>query len=302
MEKSLSLYHIFYVVANTGNISTAARELYISQPAISKSVSRLESILNTTLFIRNSRGVTLTSEGALLYEHIHTAFDSIWRGEQELLRTQKLGVGHIRIGVSTTLCKYILLPYLESFINKHPHVKITIVNQPSAQTIQLIEQQHIDIALIPKVKMTKTTDFIPLTDIHDVFVCSPKYLENFHLREGNDADIFEKGNIMVLDNKNLTRHYVDAYLHDNHFILDHVLEVSTMDLLVELAKIGLGVGCCIKECVKEELETKKLVELPLEKPIPQRSLGFVVSNSTPMTPSTESFLSFISDMATKDFL
>ena len=84
MEQNLSQYKIFYEVAKAGNISKAAKELYISQPAISKAISKLEESLGIKLFSRNSRGVQLTREGAILFQHVNTAFDSIGRGEREL--------------------------------------------------------------------------------------------------------------------------------------------------------------------------------------------------------------------------
>src|SRR5699024_5973787 len=98
MQENLSLYHIFYTVARTGNISGAAKELFISQPAISKSIRKLEENLNTILFLRNSRGVTLTRDGELLYTHVRSAFDSLSLGEQLLARNHELGISQLRIG------------------------------------------------------------------------------------------------------------------------------------------------------------------------------------------------------------
>ena len=135
MDQNLSQYKIFYEVARTGNISRAARELYISQPAISKAISKLEDSLGLSLFSRSSRGVQLTPEGQVLFEHAAEAFDALNRGEQELKRIQEFDIGHLRIGVSNTLCKYVLLPYLKTFIDQYPHMKITIESQSTAQTI-----------------------------------------------------------------------------------------------------------------------------------------------------------------------
>ena len=112
MNQNLSSYWIFYTVANAGNISKAAKELYISQPAISKSIQKLEESLNCKLFSRSSRGVILTSEGALLYSHVKEAFEAIGSGEEKLKRSIELGVGHLKIGVSTTLCKYLLFLFV----------------------------------------------------------------------------------------------------------------------------------------------------------------------------------------------
>ena len=111
-------------------------------------------------------------------------------------------------------------------------------------------------------------------DIQDIFVTTPSYLENLYLREGQDTNIFETGNIMLLDTSNMTRHHVDEYMSDNNIIPRQVLEVTTMDLLIEFAKIGLGIGCVIKELIQKELDNGILVEIPLEIPIHRRTIGF----------------------------
>ena len=86
MEQNLSQYRIFYEVAKTGNISRAAKELFISQPAISKAIGKLEDSLDTALFTRNSRGVQLTAEGQILFDHTKRAFEELASGETELDR------------------------------------------------------------------------------------------------------------------------------------------------------------------------------------------------------------------------
>ena len=215
MEQHLSQYKIFYEVARCGNISRAAKELYISQPAISKAISKLEESLGIKLFSRNSRGVQLTREGAILFQHVNTAFDSIGRGERELKRIHDFHIGNLKIGVSNTLCKYVLLPYLKGFIGKYPHVNIAIESQSTYQTLDMLDARKIDIGLVAEPKSKKGLHFQPVMEISDAFVCTPAYLENLHLREGNDTDIFKTGNIMLLNRSNMSRKHVDAYLADN---------------------------------------------------------------------------------------
>ena len=135
MDQNLSQYRIFYAVASAGNISRAAKELYISQPAISKSISKLEDSLGTTLFTRGSRGVQLTEEGALLFAHTKAAFEQLSAGELELKRIKEFNMGHIRIGVSNTLCRFIMVSYLKDFIARYPHIKITIESQSNAHAL-----------------------------------------------------------------------------------------------------------------------------------------------------------------------
>ncbi len=275
VEQNLSHYKIFYEVARAGNISKAAKELYISQPAISKAIGKLEDSLDTVLFTRNSRGVQLTKEGHILFEHIRFAFDELTAGELELKRFREFHMGHIRIGVSNTLCRFIMVSYLKGFIEKYPHVKITIENQSTSQTLAMLEQQKIDLGLVAQPKPQKNLAFLPVMEIEDIFVATPSYLENLRLREGRDADIFQAGNIMLLDRNNITRRYIDDYMSVNHIQVNSLLEVTTMDLLIEFAKIGLGIGSVIKEFVNTELTDGHLTQIPLNPPIPKRTVGFV---------------------------
>ncbi len=291
MEQNLSQYRIFYEVAKTRNISRAAKELFISQPAISKSISKLEDNLGISLFTRNSRGVQLTQEGELLFEHTKTAFEALSLGEQELKRIQEFNIGHLRIGVSNTLCRYVLLPYLKNFIHQYPHIKITIQSQPTAETISMLEQQKIDIGLIARPSSLKDLAFRPVMSIRDVFVATPQYLENLHLREGKQIQVLETCNMLLLDRNNITRRYIDTYLQEQHIEPSSILEVTTMDLLIEFAKIGLGVGCVICEFVKEDLALGQLIELPLDHPITKRTIGFAY-NEASSSRALRSFLEF----------
>jgi len=292
MEQNLSQYKIFYEVAKAGNISKAAKELYISQPAISKAISKLEDSLGLSLFTRSSRGVQLTSEGEILFEHTREAFDALDRGEQELKRIQEFDIGHLRIGVSNTLCKYILLPYLKTFIDQYPHMKVTIESQATAQTLGRLEQQKIDLGLVAEPSVRRDLAFIPVMDIQDTFVTTPNYLENLYLREGRDTSLFETGNIMLLDTSNMTRHHVDEYMEENNICPHQILEVTTMDLLIEFAKIGLGIACVIKELVQKELDSGLLVEIPLYIPIHRRTIGFAYHPAN-QAMALKTFLEFL---------
>ena len=274
MEQHLSQYRIFYEVARCGNISRAAKELYISQPAISKAIGKLEESLGTRLFLRNSRGVQLTPEGTVLFQHVAAAFDSLSRGEKELKRIHDFHIGQLKIGVSNTLCKYVLLPYLKGFVEKYPHVNITIESQSTAHTLEMLEARKIDIGLVAEPRARRGLNFTPVMEIHDGFVCTPAYMENLTLREGPAPDIFKTGNIMLLDRSNMSRKHLDTYLSDRDIEVNQLLEVTDMALLIEFARIGLGIACVILDFVSDDLKNGTLMEVPLDAPIPRRVIGF----------------------------
>ncbi len=315
-ESTLSSYHIFNAVAEAGNISKAAKTLYLSQPAISRAVSKLEQNLSVKLFIRGSRGVHLTEEGKLLYEHTRSAFDSLRQGEENLRRWGNLGIGQLRIGVSTTLCKYILMPYLQDFIQEYPHIQVTIQCHSTFETLELLEEGKIDIGLVGESTSLRTLEFLPVTEIEDVFVATETYLKNLKLREQQEEaslsetssrknrrssikktpesalSCFKNGTLMLLDEKNISRLYIEDYFNKNHIETGQILEVSNMDLLIDFSKIGLGIGCVIKEFVQKELEEHTLVELPLPARISKRKVGFTYNKTTLQSSSLHKFIEF----------
>lgn len=297
MEHNLSLYHIFYETAKCRNISKAAKNLYISQPAVSKSIQNLESNLKIKLFNRTPRGVSLTEEGETLFKYIDSAFNIINEGEEKLMKSIELGIGSLKIGVSTTLCKYVLLPYLQDFINDNPHIQISIQNQSSSHTIALLEQHKIDVGLVAEPQNKKGMIFTPINKIEDCFAATPSYIENLKLRAGLDAsnsDIFNNATVMMLDKSNITRNYMDTYLQTTGISLGNILEVSTMGLIIDFTKIGLGIGCVIKDFVKDDIESGTLQEIPLPSPIPGRTIGFIYRDENETTRSMKKFINFIS--------
>ena len=304
MDSNLNLYYIFYTVATCKNISSAAKELYISQPAISKSISKLEQNLDISLFIRNSRGVTLTEEGEYLYEQVKNAFACIRNGEEKIKQMNELGVGHITIGVSTTLCKFVLLPYLNKFIKENPHIKIKISCQTSSETMTALEHGSIDIGLIGFPEKLRGFASTPLMYIHDTFVTTESYLEHLKIREGNTGEnIPEHAVFMMLNSENITRKYVERYLTSQRMELSEIMEVGNMDLLIEFAKIDLGIACVIREFVQKELEHKELIELALGQDIPKREVGFVYTpNIQKENPAVKEFISYIEQQIQKNSL
>lgn len=341
MEQNLNYYKIFYESAKCGNISKAAENLYISQPAVSKSITRLEQSLGHTLFIRSKKGVRLTDEGQTLFDHLSQAFDSIETAEKTLKRIGQFGIGQIRIGVSTSLCKHILLPFLQDFIRSNPHVKVSIACNPTFETLQLLKEDKIDIGLICDTPLESRFHFMPLRSIHDTFVTTQTYLDNLALREqdsdltptkenpdaeafeenivsdGNAAagipnmtglflfsehgtdtpvstslstkEILEKANLMLLDQGNISRQFIDRYLDSCRIFPSQVLEINNMDLLIDFAAIGMGVACVVREFISDYIESRQVIELPLDEWIPERTVGFVY-NEHHLSATTNKFI------------
>lgn len=283
---NLSRYRIFLEVADYGSISKAAEHLYISQPAVSMTIKKLEENLSATLFIRKTRGVALTEEGKLLYDCARIALYALADAEEKL--KQSKNTGRLRIAASNVLCKYILMPYLEKFTKKYPDTDVSITCTSSSNAHAMLEECSIDPALMAKPDNTGTMSYYSLGEIEDIFVCTPAYLKRLDCKMN---DVFKYGNIMLLNKSNVSRMHVNNYYAENNINPAHILEVNEMDMLIEFAKIGIGISCVVKQFVKNELLSGSLIEIQLPKPISAREIGFLYNEN--IQPINENILKLI---------
>ena len=146
MTVKLEQYRIFKAIADTGNISRTAKQLYLSQSAVSQSLQQLESALGVRLFSRTARGVTLTAEGSVLYDYAAQALSLLEAGEERIAQSRELLKGELSIGVSSTLTKYYLLPFLRDYHQQYPHIHVRILNGTSRRVLQLLGSGQVELA------------------------------------------------------------------------------------------------------------------------------------------------------------
>ncbi|MEI3474722.1 MAG: substrate-binding domain-containing protein [Ruminococcus sp.] len=166
------------------------------------------------------------------------------------------------------------MPRLKDFIAANPQIRITISCQSTYQTLKLLEEDKIDIGLIGRPQKLSGYEFLPLLQIQDTFVATHQYLENQHQLFPSEP-LQHTATFMLLDEQNITRQSVNTMLHEHQMQLGHILEVSSMDLLIQFAQVGLGIACVIKEFVQNDLDKEILVEAPLGLTFPSREIGFV---------------------------
>ena len=279
MNINFELYRVFYTVANTGNITKAAEELMISQPAISKSIKNLEEQLGGQLFIRTKRGVILTDEGKEFYNYISRAMEYIYNAENKFTDLINLNTGTIKIGVSTTLTKEFLTPYLEIFHSKYPKIDIQIITNLSGELIPKLKNGLIDIMILNIVdeSLDKDINIIPCKEIQDCFVVNSTYKDLIN-KELSFSDLNDYPLILQSKGSN-TRKFLDDLVSKHNVVLKPIMELASYSLVVEFSKIGLGIGYVTKDYIKKELDNKELFVLNIKENIPKRSIGIATSKT-----------------------
>jgi len=288
---NLELYKSFYFVAKFENISKASEQLYVTQPAVSRSIKQLEESLGCLLFFRTSKGVQLTQEGHVLYQHIEQAFNFISSGEKKITDFKNLQMGEIRIGASDTLCKYYLVPYLKLFKTDYPAIKVIVTCPTTPEIVNLLKAGEIDFGLVNMPLQDDQLSFKHIMEIQDCFIVGQKYKylsgTKRHIKE------ISKYPMLLLEKNSNTRRYIDEYFKQNSLTIIPDFEFPNIDLLVHFAKYDFGIACVIENFIEDALNKSPLYKVNLIEDIPSRSMSVAWLKNVSLTAAAKELIKYL---------
>ena len=291
MDINYELYRVFYHVATTLSFSEASKQLFISQSAVSQSIKVLEKKLDQPLFIRSTKKVQLTPEGEILLRHVEPAMNLIRKGESQLLEAHSLGGGQLRIGASDTICRYYLVPYLKRFHQEFPDVHIKVTNHTSIDCAKALENGEVDFIVVnfPNSALTGDLETRTIYEFHDVFIANP---DAFPLMDQKltFAQLLKQP-IMMLDRRSTTSEFLHHIFQKNQLDLVPEIELSSNDLLIDLARIGLGIAFVPDYCLPKRC--RDLFVLELAQSLPARQLMVVSSPYAPVSQAAKQFMDML---------
>jgi DNA-binding transcriptional LysR family regulator len=292
MDINFELYKVFYYVAYKKSFSAAAKKLFISQSAVSQAIRQLELKLDCSLFFRNTKRVKLTHEGQALFTYVEQAFNFIKSGEKRLEDMNSLVSGEIKIGASDTICKYYLMPYFKIFNEKYPGIKIKVTNRTSAKCIELLKNGSVDFSVVnmPLAKESPQLEFRDTRAVQDVFIAGSSYA---HLRDKElHLKDLEQLPLLVLEKNTITRDYFDCMLNKYGVEINPEVELGSIDVLVDMARIGLGVAFVPDFCAHSASEDD-IFKLKIKEEVPQRHMGVVTHKNIPLSVAASKFLEML---------
>jgi DNA-binding transcriptional LysR family regulator len=291
MALSYELYKVFYQVARDLSFSKAAENLFISQSAVSQNIKNLEKELETELFIRSTKNVQLTEAGELLFEHIEPAFNLIENGEKSIREINALERGEIHLGANDTISKDYLLPYLKEFHQLYPEVQIKITNRTSSTCIELLKQNKVDLIIsnLPNPKITEQMEYQEIFSFNDIFIAGAEFEELIK----KDIKLEELKNypLLMLEAKTTTRKFLEKTLTELGIEIEAAVELGSVDLLIEMTKIGLGIALVPEYCLN--LKNQDLFEVKTKEKLPARKLAVVKNRNIPLSRAAEKFLKLL---------
>lgn len=293
MNINFELYKVFYYAAKHLNYSNAAKELFVSQSSISQSIKSLEVQIGSKLFYRAGKGVHLTEEGKLLYRYIEKAFNLIKSGEKNIESLNSLETGTVRIGASDTICKYFLFDALKEFHVLYPKVNITINNRPSKISLDMVNKGLMDVGIVNINPLVKSSGYkiIKFTSFNSVFIASEErfgHLKDQVLSLKELADL----PLISLEKDSTTRRILDHFLEARHLGIHPEFEFGSMDLILEMTKLNVGVGF-VAEPAADSILKDGIFKIQLKETLPSIDIGIVYNSSVPQTIATRTFIELL---------
>ncbi len=254
----------FLTVCQTMNFTTAAKQLNITQPAVSQHIHFLEEQYNTSLFIYRNKQLSLTRSGEILRKHLLTMKNDE-NAIIEELKSNFTGIETLSIGVTMTIGEYAIVDKLANFLIQHPEINIHLHYGNTFQLLKLLDNGQISMAIVegnyPKEnyshKKYSTEDYIA--------VCAASH--NFMTDYPHTVNDLVCERLLVREEGSGTRNILEQSLisrgfHISDFI--HYTEVENMHTIIALLKKDCGISFLYKIAVENELKSGILKEIPLD--------------------------------------
>lgn len=270
---NLNLYKIFYDVAQYGSVSLASKNLLISQPAISRSIKKLESDLNVTLFYRTLNGMVLTEKGKELLGYVEEACNSLKIGERTMMENSSLVSGKLAIGVPSHIASFYIFDKIKEFHSKYPNIEVSIVSRCTAELIKLLENHEIDFVIdtSPICGSEKELTIEELINVDHVFVSLSK---DKYDSVTSIKDLKELPLILPVSRSSHRKRLNELAL-ENGVVFNNVLSIETSEMIREAVLQGNGIGYILKDVIKKDVENGSLKILPIKEKLPFVTVNLV---------------------------
>jgi LysR family transcriptional regulator, low CO2-responsive transcriptional regulator len=255
--------HAFAALARRGSFTLAAKDLFLTQSAVSHAIKALEDDLGTRLVDRVGRRVLLTQAGEQFLRHTEKILREMETARSGLDTLTKWGHGRLRVGASTTACQHILPTVLREFRQSYPKCVIRIEPGDHGLQLELLRAGQIDLALViePPTPALAEFNFVPLFQDELRFLVAP--LHPWAKLGRAPRETIEAETLVLYNKTSHTFRLVNDYFREEKITLSNFIELGSMEAIKELVKIGIGAGVLAPWIARAELESGSLVSLPL---------------------------------------
>lgn len=274
---NLNLYKTFYDVAKYGSITKAAQYGFTSQPAISKSIKKLEDELGVQLFYRNLNGVELTDKGKELLYFVEKSYSNLVVAERTMLETENLERGKLSIGMPSNIGSFFLFDKIISFHKKYPNIEITMITGSTSKLISLLDSHQVDFVIDTSPINTKLNEGMKITKLDEVQYCFVVKKDTQKIDYQNIKclnDLKNKPLILPIPGTS-NRNDLDELLLNNEVDIQNVINIHTSEMIISAVKKDLGIGYIIYNVVENDIKNGEIEILTIKEKLPTVEINIV---------------------------
>ena len=292
MKFNLEYYRTFFITANFLNFTKAAKQLYLTQSAVSQTIKKLESELGCALFLRRPSGLKLTKEGDILYDHVKKAFEELQTGEYQILKLSDFKAGSLQIGATETTLRFFLAPLIHKFKNEFPNIHINFIGSTTHDTCKKLSSGDIELAfLISPIPSEYHFELIKIRTLQDIFFASKDFDIDLS-KEYTPSEIIEYP-LVSISSDNSVRGYIDNWFMKHNIIFTPEYTVKSTGLILPLVQNNLGIGILPFDYISEDLRQGKMVQIKMTDLPPKRYVYIAINPRTAASAIGQEFYKFI---------
>ncbi|MBW1721585.1 MAG: LysR family transcriptional regulator [Deltaproteobacteria bacterium] len=286
---------VFHCVAKNLSFTQAAKELFITQPAVTAQMKLFEDYCGVKLFKKKGRKIFLTEEGKTLYNYTCKIFDYEKEIEGLLEDMRKLKRGILRIGTSKTYARYLMPHLMRDFHERHPQIKIHLDEGSSQSMVHSLMEMRNEVAIVAKVEESPEVEFVPFSQEELVLIISPNH--PFKQKPFVTVEELSHEPIIMKELGSGTRKLINELFKRNGYVPNILIETSNAEFIKQLVERGDGISFLVKASVSAELRAGRLASVPIKGENIYLEVNIVYLKNQPLSPSAQAFLKTLDHLA-----
>ena len=294
MNSNFEYYKIFYYVAKYENLTKAATALKTSQPAVTRTIHKLEGELGCRLFTRSKTGMKLTPEGRTFYGYVAAGCAQFFKGENDLSNLISLENGTIYISATETALHCYLFQAMEEFNSLYPNVRFKILNNSTTESVNAVKEGKVDLAFVSaNLQVAKPLRMKILRKYRDILIAGKRFEELKAGKEELSLKELVSYPWISLTAETISRRFLNEYFEKNSLTFTPDMELATTDMILPAVKHNLGLGFIPAEFADSELKSGQVFEIKVKEKLPERNIILIYDMEYPQSIAAKEFQKFL---------
>lgn len=296
MNSNFEYYKIFYYVAKYENLTKAATALKTSQPAVTRTIHKLEGELGCRLFTRSKTGMKLTPEGRTFYGYVAAGCAQFFKGENDLSNLISLENGTIYISATETALHCYLFQAMEEFNSLYPNVRFKILNNSTTESVNAVKEGKVDLAFVSaNLQVAKPLRMKILRKYRDILIAGKRFEELKAGKEELSLKELVSYPWISLTAETITRRFLNEYFEKNGLTFAPDMELATTDMILPAVRHNLGLGFIPAEFADAELKSGQVFEIKVKEKLPERNIILIYDTEYPQSIAAKEFQKFLKE-------